>query len=145
MLWKPLQKKGVRNAVFKILTIKKKYFREETYLVRSNPRSSSASAALGGASWVSSRPDLVGLGTGDLLVAGGGLLLAGRLSRVLEGLASNCAGFSGVLPMSAYFQNGAGELVGICWLGRWAVLGGASFGWTRRGAGVTNELASSWR
>lgn len=47
--------------------------------------------------------------------------------------------------MSAYFQNGAGELVGMCWLGRWAVLGGASFGCTRSGAGVAKEPPSSWR
>jgi hypothetical protein len=44
--------------------------------------------------------------------------------------------------MSAYFQNGAGELVGMCWLGRWAVLGGASLGCTRCGAGVTNAPSS---
>jgi hypothetical protein len=47
--------------------------------------------------------------------------------------------------MSAYFQNGAGELVGMCWLGRWAVLGGASLGCTRRGAGVAKDPPSSWR
>lgn len=47
--------------------------------------------------------------------------------------------------MSAYFQKGAGELVGMCWLGRCAVLGGASLGWIRGGAGVTNEAPSSCR
>ncbi|KAG4217927.1 hypothetical protein PC116_g33593 [Phytophthora cactorum] len=31
-----------------------------------------------------------------------------------DGLTSNCDGFKGVLPMSAYFQKGAGELVGMC-------------------------------
>lgn len=44
-----------------------------------------------------------------------------------------------------YFQKGAGELVGICWLGRCAVLGGASLGWRRCGAGVTKEPPSSGR
>jgi len=48
--------------------------------------------------------------------------------------------------MSAYFQNGAGELVGICWLGLGAVLGGAKRGCTLGGAGVTKAvLFSSWR
>lgn len=50
---------------------------------------------------------------------------------------------SGVLLISAYLQNGAGELVGMCWLGLCAVLGGASRGCTRRGAGVMKEAASS--
>lgn len=50
-----------------------------------------------------------------------------------------------MLPMSAYFQKGAGELVGMCWLGRCAVLGGASLGCTRCGAGVTNGAPSSCR
>ena len=48
--------------------------------------------------------------------------------------------------MSAYFQKGAGELVGMCWLGRCRVLGGFNFSSTRCGAGVTkDELMSSWR
>ena len=90
----------------------------------------------------------VGLGgAGDLLR--GGLLLGARRPplSVLDGLRSNgaCTGLSGVLPMSAYFQNGAGELVGMCWLGRWAVLGGASLGCTLCGAGVTNDAPSSCR
>jgi hypothetical protein len=92
---------------------------------------------------------LVGLGAGDL--AGGGELLL-RFGRAptppvvgLEGLMSKLEiGFRGVLPMSAYFQNGAGELVGMCWLGLCAVLGGARRGCTRRGAGVMKEPPSSW-
>lgn len=77
----------------------------------------------------------------------GGLLLRVGTSRdILEGLTSYGAiGFSGVLPISAYFQNGAGELVGMCWLGRCAVLGGASLGCTLGGAGVTNDGLSSCR
>jgi hypothetical protein len=92
-----------------------------------------------------------GLLTGDDLVGrGGGLLLGGTpTAALLEGLASNCGaatGLRGVLPMSAYFQKGAGELVGMCWLGRGAVLGGARRGCTRGGAGVTNaDGFSSWR
>jgi hypothetical protein len=65
-----------------------------------------------------------------------------------EGLTSKGGAgvFSGVLPMSAYFQNGAGELVGMCWLGLGAALGGARRGCTRGGAGVTKaETFSSWR
>ena len=49
-----------------------------------------------------------------------------------------------MLPISAYFQKGAGELVGMCWLGLGAVLGGARRGWTRGGAGVTKDEFSSW-
>ena len=76
--------------------------------------------------------------------AGGLLLRGGASPATLEGLTSyGPSGFSGVLPMSAYFQNGAGELVGICWLGRWAVLGGASLGCTLGGAGVTKDALSS--
>lgn len=52
-------------------------------------------------------------------------------------------GLRGVLPISAYRQNGAGELVGMCWLGRCAVLGGASLGLMRGGAGVMKEVLSS--
>lgn len=75
--------------------------------------------------------------------AAGGLLLGGRPSpATLDGLISY-GGFNGVLPMSAYFQKGAGELVGMCWLGRCAVLGGASLGWTLGGAGVMNDALSS--
>jgi hypothetical protein len=120
---------------------------EKTHLVKSNPPSSSFPSGLGGSS-TCARLLLgrVGLGTGDLLR--GGLLLGGRSPPdALDGLRSNGAwtGFSGVLPMSAYFQNGAGELVGMCWLGRCAVLGGASLGCTRCGAGVTNDAPSSCR
>lgn len=126
-----------------------------TYLVKSNPPSSSSGITGGestverAATMVGAAVDLVGLGTGDL-PRGGLLLGGGRPGPVpmgLDGLASKevCTGLSGVLPMSAYFQNGAGELVGMCWLGRWAVLGGASLGWTRWGAGVTKEELSSGR
>lgn len=118
-----------------------------TYLVKSKPPSSSSPPGLGGSSTGARLPGLVGLGgTGDLL-RGGLLLGAGRPPSALDGLRSNGAltGLSGVLPMSAYFQNGAGELVGMCWLGRWAVLGGASLGCTRCGAGVTNDAPSSCR
>ena len=81
------------------------------------------------------------------MLAWGGLLLwGGSPPPSFEGLSSYCVdGRRGVLHMSAYFQNGAGELVGMCWLGRWAVLGGASLGWIRGGAGVTNEAPSSCR
>ncbi len=58
---------------------------------------------------------LVGLAAGDLLGPAGGLLLCGgRAPSALDGLRSKWTGFSGVLPNSAYFQNGAGELVGMC-------------------------------
>lgn len=131
-------------------------------MVKSNPPSSSSPPGLGGSSTAASAGagarllGLVGLGTGDLLR--GGLLLGGGRPPLplpppplsaLDGLTSKgawwCTGFSGVLPMSAYFQKGAGELVGMCWLGRWAVLGGASLGCTRCGAGVTKDAASSCR
>jgi hypothetical protein len=66
-----------------------------------------------------------------------------------EGLASKCPpaplGLRGVLPISAYRQKGAGELVGMCWLGLGAVLGGAKRGCTLGGAGVTKEAFSSCR
>ncbi len=114
--------------------------------MRSKPPSSSSPPGLGGSSTGGRLAGLVGLGTGDLL-RGGLLLGGGRPPRALEGLRSKGAwtGFSGVLPMSAYFQNGAGELVGMCWLGRCAVLGGASLGCTLCGAGVTNDAPSSCR
>lgn len=126
--------------------IKKKIRGEDAYFVRSNPPSSSSPPGLGGSSTGARLAGLVGLGTGDLL-RGGLLLGGGRPPRAFDGLRSNGAwtGRSGVLPMSAYFQKGAGELVGMCWLGRWAVLGGANLGWTRCGAGVTNEAPSSCR
>lgn len=103
-----------------------------THLVRSKLPSSSSPTGLGGSSTGARLLGLVGLGTGDLL-RGGLLLGAGRPPSALDGLRSKgaCTGLRGVLPMSAYFQNGAGELVGMCWLGRWAVLGGASLGCTR--------------
>lgn len=117
---------------------------EMTYFVRSKPPSSSTSGALG-TSGASTRVASVGLAAGDLAVAAGGLLLCGALPSGFDGLRSNWAGLSGVLPISAYFQNGAGELVGMCWDGRCAVLGGANFGCTRCGAGVTRDPPSSWR
>jgi len=47
----------------------------------------------------------------------GGLLLCGIGPGFLEGLMS-AKGLIGVLPYSANFQKGAGELMGMCWLGR---------------------------
>jgi hypothetical protein len=86
-------------------------------LVRSNPCSSSSSAVGLGDSFSGARlVALVGLRTGDLPLRtdGGGLLLGGgRPPSALDGLVSNV--LAGV-PM--YCQNGAGELVGISWLGR---------------------------
>lgn len=130
-----------------------------TYFVKSNPCSSSSAAGLGGSSAAAAAAAdrllaRVGLCTGDFprAAAGGGLLLGGgRLPAPpagLEGLRSKgtwWVGLSGVLPMSAYFQKGAGELVGMCWLGLCAVLGGASLGCTRCGAGVTKDALSSCR
>lgn len=117
--------------------------------------SSSSSATVVARSSVFSladRVDRVGLAaTGERSpaapAAGGGLLLPGSAApRGLEGLTSwYCRDLRGVLWMSAYFQKGAGELVGMCWLGRWAVLGGARRGCTRCGAGVTNDAPSSGR
>jgi hypothetical protein len=73
------------------------------------------------------------------------VLSAAAAAVARDGLASNCTGFIGVLPMSAYRQNGAGELVGMCCDGRCAVLGGASLGCTRCGAGVMKDAPSSCR
>lgn len=87
-----------------------------THLVRSKPPIPSSSIGLGGSS-AAGRVGRVGLATGDLLRAGGGGLLLGGSrfpSPPFDGLRSRCEGLSGVLPMSAYFQNGAGELVGMC-------------------------------
>ena len=83
--------------------------------------------------------------TGLIIRAEAGLLFWGTAGAVFDpfkGLESKVGPFTGVFPMSANFQNGAGELVGICWLGRCAVLGGARRGWTRWGAGVTKEPLS---
>ena len=118
-------------------------------MVKSNPPSPSSSspAGLGGSSTGARLLGRVGLGGAGDLLRGGLLLGAGRPPSALDGLRSKgaCTGLSGVLPMSAYFQKGAGELVGMCWLGRCAVLGGASLGCTRCGAGVTNDAPSSCR
>ncbi len=85
----------------------------EAYRVRSKPTSSSSMSAESGRSNFLVLLD--GLGIEDLR-AGAGLLLRvvdGSPLVPLTGLRSNLA--KGVLPvMSAYFQNGAGELVGIC-------------------------------
>ncbi len=72
----------------------------------------------------------IGLAAEDLR-AGAGLLLGGMPALAFEGftgLESKAGPFNGVFPYSANFQKGAGELVGICWLGLCAVLGGASRG-----------------
>lgn len=90
---------------------------------------------------VPGRPLRIGLPTGDFR-GRGGLLLCGMVPRFFDGLMSP-SGLMGVLPYSANFQNGAGELVGMCWLGRWAVLGGARRGCSLRGAGVTRDKPSS--
>ena len=66
-----------------------------------------------------------------LPLAAGGLLLCNPpkavVPPVFNGLRSGI-GLAGVLPSSANFQNGAGELVGMYVEGKCAVLGGASFG-----------------
>lgn len=132
-------------------------FGSRTHLVKSKPPSSSISSSTTVAvSCVSPRTgDRLGLATGDLLplssATGGGLLLvgsgsgSGSFNEGLDGLMSKGIDFRGVLPMSAYFQKGAGELVGMCWLGRWAVLGGAKRGCKRCGAGVMSDAFSSLR
>lgn len=136
--------------------------RGSTYFVKSNPCSSSTSGCSGACSscfgstggggggagaGAGAAFDLcgrVGLLGGDLPTGGGLLLWTGNLPEVLMGLKSYAPmGLRGVLPISAYRQNGAGELVGMCWLGRWAVLGGASLGLMRGGAGVMKEVLSS--
>ncbi len=76
------------------------------------------------------------------LAAGGGLLLCSpamaAVPPVFKGLRSGI-GLAGVLPSSANFQKGAGELVGMYVEGKCAVLGGASFGFWRLGAGVMRD------
>ena len=69
---------------------------------------------------------------------GGGLLLSippAPRGSPLIGLVS-CMGRAGVLPISANFQNCAGELMGMNFEGICAVLGGGSRGCWRCGAGV---------
>jgi len=78
------------------------------------------------------KPFRVGLAADDLRTGGGLLLGAIPAWELLVGLESKAAeDFMGVFPNSTNFQNGAGELVGMTWLGRCAVLGGARRGWTR--------------
>jgi hypothetical protein len=84
------------------------------YLVRSKlwPSSSSRSST-GAKSRFTGVPFLMGLVIG----AGAGLLLGGMADAAFEpltGLDSKLDPFMGVFPRSAYFQNGAGELVGMC-------------------------------
>lgn len=135
-----------------------------TNLARSNPPSSSSSpGSLGGGSSIlpvplapcrasglpssfsggSVRPlpnpfDVPGL-LGLARFGGGGLLLgilpAPSPASPLIGLMSR-TGRAGVLPMSANFQNCAGELMGINLDGICAVLGGGRRGCCRCGAGV---------
>lgn len=66
---------------------------QSTYLVKSNPWSSSSTAGLGGSSTAARLLARVGLGTGgDLLRAGGGLLLGGGSPpNALDGLRSKAA------------------------------------------------------
>jgi hypothetical protein len=83
-----------------------------------------------------SRPGLLGLPK----LGGGGLLLGINPSASgppahFTGLRS-AAGRAGVLPMSANFQNCAGELMGMNLDGICAVLGGGRRGCCRCGAGV---------
>jgi hypothetical protein len=88
---------------------------DDAYLVKSNP-SFSSSRSSASASCFTDAPCLVGLATGDLR-AGAGLLLGAISASALvplAGLRSKAAPFTGVFPISAYFQKGAGELVGIC-------------------------------
>ena len=75
---------------------------------------------MAGVSFFSVDTFLVGLAA-DVRRRGGGLLLGGitgRFEDPLVGLDSKAGPFIGVVPRSAYFQNGAGELVGMTWLGR---------------------------
>lgn len=85
----------------------------EAYLVRSKPCSSSGSSVWTRSCEAPGFCGLEGLLGGDLLALGG--LLLGMPPAALEGLTSYWAdACRGVLPISAYFQNGAGELVGMC-------------------------------
>jgi len=87
---------------------------QETHFVKSNAGSSSCNSSTSTASLLESPPFLVGLAPDCLL--GAGLLLggiAGMADEILVGLSSK-AGPLGVLPISAYLQNGAGDDVGIC-------------------------------
>jgi hypothetical protein len=84
------------------------------YLVKSKlGLSSSSMSSTGGSSRFVGVPFLVGLATG----AGAGLLLGGIAAAsfgALVGLEPKLPPFKGVFPNSANFQNGAGELVGMC-------------------------------
>jgi hypothetical protein len=83
------------------------------YLVRSKPWSSSSSSSTFGKSRFAESPFLVGLA----VRAGPGLLLGGIAGAAFDpfiGLESKVDPLRGVFPISAYFQNGAGELVGMC-------------------------------
>jgi len=110
MLWKPLQK--IVSNTYSTETTKPD--EDKAYLVRSNPSSSSSTSSDSGADvCFAGLPFLKGLREGA------GLLLGGRgAAPPLIGLESRPTPFMGVFPNSAYFQKGAGELVGMCWLGR---------------------------
>ena len=123
---------------------------EGTHLARSNPLPSSSSSSSSGRSFFVSgsrrggmRPVAIPLAVPGLLglarFGGGGLLLGILPSpspgSPFSGLMSG-TGRAGVLPMSANFQNCAGELMGINLDGICAVLGGGSRGCWRCGAGV---------
>ena len=87
---------------------------QQTNFVKSNVGSSSCNSSTSTTSFLGSAPFLVGLAPDCLL--GTGLLLggiAGMADEILVGLSSK-AGPLGVLPISAYLQNGAGDDVGIC-------------------------------
>ena len=107
MLWKPLSPMLERSSP--------QFHKNEAYRVKSNPSFSSSRSSIG-ASCLAEGPFFVGLDTEDLR-AGAGLLLGATSAPALvplAGLRSKAAPFTGVFPISAYFQNGAGELVGMC-------------------------------
>jgi hypothetical protein len=142
MVLADLHKAPKYQSVFYLI----KHSAGRTHLVKSKAGSSPSLSSSSLSSFTSA--DLSGL---SLRLLGAGLLLCGASPpSPRSGLTSNpsppCAPLItlGVFPSSAKRQNGAGLDVGMCWLGRCAVLGGAKCGCLRTGAGVRNAVPSSW-